>query len=282
MCRAKPGRRCGVYTRAHLSTMIGREGKARRELDEARGTPREGSAQDQLDAARRDLVLATILNDATEENRRFLADRFEQLEPDDPGRPVIAHRLLVASMYVEERSAAVALMPDQKPVSKEGAAAYEELGLQRERLTLLHSQATVSGDEEWAELARRQEQVVYDAEVAYRIAEAGGKPDPEQHEPGENPTDAESVKESHQRATEATGAHPERVARKKSRSTSRPKLRTLRRVQKMRRTVGQQLGAMKKLKQSVKTSAQPVVNDLNDVPAGESILDFTPILPGEV
>lgn len=278
MCRAKPGRRCGVFTRAHLRTATGRVGKAYRELDEARGTPREDSAQEQLDAARRELVLATILNDATEKNRRFLADRFEQLEPDDPNRPVIAHRLLVASMYVEERSAAVALMPDQKPVSREGAAAYEELGLQRERLILLHSQATVSGDGEWAELARRQEQVVYDAEVAYRIAEAGGKPDLEHQEPGENPTDAEAVKASHQRAAEASGAHPERVAREKSRSLVRPKLQVLRRGQKMRRSVRQQLRSAKRLQ----TSAQSVSRDFNEVPDGESILDFTPLLPEEV
>lgn len=282
MCRVKPGRRCANFTAAHLRTAVGRVGSAQSDYEEARGTSLEGSAAEQLQEAKDSLVTATILNDATYENRRFLADRFEALEADDPARPVLSHRLLAASVYVEERSAAVKLMPDEKPATSEGAAAYEELGVQREKLALMQAQATVSGDERWAEKAQKQEQAVYDAEVAFRIAEAGGKADSQHCEPEDNQTDPETVKASHEKATTQTGAHPDRVTRRQPRSRRRPKLQVLRAAQRMRRTIGAEIRRSRKLRDMVGSEAKRTQNAVVwDVP-GEKLVDVDGVLPDPV
>lgn len=282
MCRTKPGRRCPDYTAAHLRTTVGRVGSAQSELETARGTALEESAGHQLQEAKDSLVMATILNDATYENRRFLADRLEALEDDDPARPVLSHRLLAASVYVEERSTAVKLMPDEKPATAEGAAAYEELGLQRERLALMHAQATVSGDERWAEKAQRQEQAVYDAEVAFRIADAGGKADERHYESADSPTDPEVVKESHEKATTETGAHPDRVARRRPRSRRRPKLQVLRTAQRMRRTIGAEIQRSRKVRDLIGAEAERTRNAVVFDTPGEKLIDMDSLLPDPV
>jgi hypothetical protein len=282
MCRVKPGRRCAKYTAAHLRTAVGRVGSSQKEYAEARGTELEEPAARQLQDAQDSLVMATILNDATYENRRFLADRLEALEADDPARSVLSHRLLAASVYVEERSTAVKLMPDEKPATAEGAAAYEELGVQRERLSLMHAQATVSGDERWVEKAQRQEQAVYDAEVAFRIAEAGGEADQRHCEPDQNPNAPETVKESHEKATTETGAHPDRVARRRPRSRRRPKLQVLRAAQRMRRMIGIEIQRSRRIGGTLASEAERAKNAVVWDAPGEKLLDMGGVLPDPV
>lgn len=230
MCRHKPGPRCHSHAARSYESAVRRLAKARHHLNSVR--PRRGSApkayqeaQDRVDAASRNLTVKQANLDATRTGQRSLADDLKDPDLSEYQRQKLLRRREVGALLRESRRDQVGLMPEPPgpDAPTAASAAYDALGRQRERLSLLDVQFTHADDDQMQRIQTVRamaEDDVFTADVEYRQALCDGGPDVQWLSQSERDVCERSssallrrqvTRLSHMRAAANSGAHPERM-----------------------------------------------------------------------